>query len=113
VAGETDSALLEVEDWMMGNRGRTTSNATSKRKDSGMSGISVQASPEAAVPMARDFAHDLKHEKHDTNKAKTRKASGSSSTGSSEKENFGVWRRIKGMARFGSEEGSSGKACAV
>lgn len=55
------------------------------RKDSGIS------FSEAAAPKARDFAHEARHENHDT------------TTTTANKENMGLWRRMRAMVpmKFG------------
>ncbi|KJX93791.1 hypothetical protein TI39_contig4255g00004 [Zymoseptoria brevis] len=84
----------------------SNNSTNTKRKDSGMSGISAQSIPEATVPMVKDFVQDSKYEKHDTKTE--RKSSGSSSL--TKDESLGVWRRIKGMAstKFGGVSGVNG-----
>lgn len=59
-----------------------------KRKDSGLSGLSTSL-PEAAAPKARDFAHEARHEKHDT------------TTTMANKEN--LWQRMRALVplKFG------------
>lgn len=52
-----------------------------------MSGMSARS--EAAAPKARDFAHEARHEKHDT------------TTTTANKENLGVWRKLKAMVQIG------------
>lgn len=59
----------------MAGETQLTERDSVKRKDSGMSGIS-RKSPEAAAPKIRDFGMPARHHP--------------------DKENMGVWRRLKG-----------------